>query len=102
MGIARVFLGCAKAAPVGLGHEHPHGKKNRLRSGHDVREARDCQVAEFPRHCRMFMAHLTGGLWHFWGSGSVGSYANRRRLRGVVSLSHAIASLEAGKSLRSL
>jgi hypothetical protein len=44
------------------------------------------------------MAHLTGGLWHFWGSGSAGSYANRRRLRGVVSLSHAIASLEAGKS----
>jgi hypothetical protein len=27
-----------------------------------------------------------------------GSYANRRRLRGGVSLSHAIASLEAGKS----
>jgi hypothetical protein len=27
-----------------------------------------------------------------------GSYTNRRRLRGVVSLSHAIASQEAGKS----
>ena len=27
MGIARVFLGCAKAAPVGRGHKHPHGKK---------------------------------------------------------------------------
>ena len=40
-------------------------------------------------------------LWRasaFLGAGSAGSYANRRRLRGVVSLSHAIASLEAGKS----
>ena len=34
----------------------------------------------------------------FLGAVSAGSYANRRRQRGVVSLSHAIASLEAGKS----
>jgi hypothetical protein len=33
----------------------------------------------------------------FLGSGSAGSYANRRKQCGVVSLSHAIASLEAGK-----
>jgi hypothetical protein len=39
-----VFLGCAKAAPVGRGHEHPHGKKNHLRSGHDIGEARICEI----------------------------------------------------------
>jgi hypothetical protein len=42
-------------------------------------------------------AHVAGfGILGFWVRR--GSYANRRRLRGVVSLSHAIASLEAGKS----
>ena len=64
MGIARVFLGCAKAALVGRGHEHPHGKKKDLRNGHDAREtvfARD----QFPRHCRMFMAALPGGFGIF-------------------------------------
>ena len=29
-GIARVFLGCAEAAPVRRGHKHPHGKKSGL------------------------------------------------------------------------
>jgi hypothetical protein len=43
-------------------------------------------------------ARPCGGLRHFWGSGLGGSYANRRSQRGVVSLSHAVASLEAEKS----
>jgi hypothetical protein len=46
----------------------------------------------------MFMAHLHRWALAFLGSGFGGSYANRRRQRGVVSLSHAIASLEAEKS----
>jgi hypothetical protein len=33
MGITRVILGCAKAGPVGRGHEHPHDKKNLRRCG---------------------------------------------------------------------
>jgi hypothetical protein len=44
------------------------------------------------------MAHPHRWALAFLGSGLGGSYANRRRLRGVVSLSHAIASLEARKS----
>ena len=71
-GKAGVLLGCAKAAPVGRGHEHPHGKKNRLRSGHDVGEARICQDHEFPRHCRMFMAHL-----HRWALAFLGFWVRR-------------------------
>ena len=76
MGIARVFLGCAKAAPAGRGHEHPHGKKNRLRSGHDVGEALFARH-EFPRHCRMFMAHLHRWALAFLGSGFGGSFRQR-------------------------
>ena len=57
-----------------------------------------CQLRVSPALGRMFIGPPFGGSWHFWGSGSAGSYANRRRLRGVVSLSHAIASLEAEKS----
>ena len=75
MGIARVFLGCAKAALVGRGHKHPHGKKKDLRNGHDAREtvfARD----QFPRHCRMFMAHLHRWALAFLGSGFGGSSVN--------------------------
>ena len=41
------------------------------------------------------MAHPYQWALAFLGSGFGGSYANRRRLRGVDSLSHAIASLEA-------
>ena len=41
------------------------------------------------------MAHPYQWALAFLGSGFGGSYANRRRLRGVVSLSHAIASMEA-------
>jgi hypothetical protein len=63
---------------VGRGHEHPLGKKKGLRNGRDAGDAVGFGIL---------------GLWV-----RRGSYANRRRLRGVVSLSHAIAPLEAGKS----
>ena len=67
-----MLLGCAKAAPVGRGHEHPHGKKKRLRSGHDVGEAAIVTDQQFPRHCRMFMAHL-----HRWALAFLGFWVRR-------------------------
>jgi hypothetical protein len=44
------------------------------------------------------VARPCGGLRLFRVLGSAGSCANRRKQRGVISLSHAIASLEARKS----
>ena len=58
-----------------------------------------CDLAARPGYRdNAFMAHLHRWALAFLGSGLGGSYANCRRQRGVVSLSHAIASLEAGKS----
>ena len=87
---------CAKAAPVGRGHEHPHGKKNRLRSGHDVGEARICEFQSFPGTAGCSWPTFTGGLWHFWGSGFGGSSVNAAESapRLPASLPNGIASLQ--------
>ena len=72
MGIARVFLGCAKAAPVGRGHEHP-----RARNGPELGDggfARHHQRVS-PALGRMFMAHL-----HRWALAFLG-FRVRRLLR---------------------
>ena len=44
-----MFLGLAKAVPVGRGHEHPHGKKKVLRNGPELGRCSDCQITEIPR-----------------------------------------------------
>src|SRR5277367_1543214 len=69
MGIARVFLGCAKAAPVGRGHKHPRSLKKRLCDAVELGDAVFARES-IPRHCRMFMAHLHRWALAFQGSGS--------------------------------
>ena len=48
MGIARVFLGCAKAAPVGRGHKHPRSLKKRLCDAVELGDARVCETSRSP------------------------------------------------------
>ena len=99
MGKAGVLLGLAEARQVGRGHALPHSQKKRLS---DAGELGDGGTVTFPPvSSSSGWMFASPPLWRasaFQGSGSAGSYANCRRLRGVVSLSHAIASLEAGKS----
>ena len=99
MGKAGVLLGLTEARQVGRGHALPHSQKKRLS---DAGELGDGGTVTFPPvSSSSGWMFASPPLWRasaFQGSGSAGSYANCRRLRGVVSLSHAIASLEAGKS----
>ena len=53
-----------KAASVGRGHKHPHGKNQVLRNGPKLGNAGICEIASFPGIGRMFMARPSGGLWH--------------------------------------
>ena len=80
-----MFLGCAKAAPVGRGHEHPHGKKKGLRSGHDVGKLLVVSRCRFPGTAGCSWPTFTGGLWHFWVLGSAAPRSTRRN-RHRVSL----------------
>jgi hypothetical protein len=97
--MARVFLGCAKAAPVGRGHKHPHSLKKRLSDAEELGDggfARRHQY-EFPSSGWMFMAHLHGGLWHFWASGfgvSGESDAATVGAAGDIAVSSVIAASE--------
>ncbi len=96
------WLGCSFGWPrprrSGAGTNIPTARKSSCETGTRWRKL-GLSDHEIPRHSAgCSWPTLTGGLWHFWGSGSVGSCANRRKQCGVVSLSHAIASLEAGKS----
>ena len=90
-----MFLGCAKAAPVGRGHEHPRGKKRRLRNGHELGDAGFAR-SQFPRHCRMFMAHPHRWALAFLGSGFGGSSVSAAESapRQPASLQYRLASLQ--------
>jgi hypothetical protein len=80
--LCRVGIGCGMArnsrrvARRSLVSPRPHqirrGYENRWRSGHDVGEARICEILEFPRHCRMFMSHL-----HRWALAFLGFWVQR-------------------------
>ena len=101
MGIARVFLGCAKAAPVGRGHEHPRGKKKELAKRARCRGSSICET-QFPRHCRMFMAHLHRWALAFLGSGFGGSSVSAAESapRQPVRLTDGLASLQGPSEAR--
>ena len=71
------FLGLAKAVPVGRGHEHPHGKKQVLRNGPELGDARIVRDRVSPALGRMFMAHLHRRALAFLGSGFGGSFRQR-------------------------
>ena len=102
MGIARVFLGCAKAAPVGRGHEHPHGKKKRLRNGHDVGEAADCRdqrVSPALPDVHGPPSPVGFGISRVLGSAAPSGSAAESAPRQLASLPNGIASLQ-GPSAR--
>jgi hypothetical protein len=60
-----MLLGLAEAHQRWRGHKHPYGKKRLLRNGPELVDGADCSGQQpIPRLGRMFMARLTGGLWH--------------------------------------
>ena len=63
------LLGCAKAAPVGRGHEHPRSQKKRLCDAVELGDAGFAEIQQFPGTAGCSWPTLIGGLWHFWALG---------------------------------
>jgi hypothetical protein len=67
--MARVFFGGRGPPAPGLGTNIPVAGKSSCETGLRLIDGAVVALNTISRLGRMFIARLTGGLWHFWASG---------------------------------